>query len=49
MPTSFLNHAVDFDGDGRPDMWNSTPDVLASIANYLVHYGWVRGAAGVSR
>ncbi|RWL85427.1 MAG: lytic murein transglycosylase [Mesorhizobium sp.] len=43
MPSSFLKHAVDFDGDGRPDIWNSTPDVLASIANYLVHYGWVRG------
>ncbi|TKB14667.1 MAG: lytic murein transglycosylase [Mesorhizobium sp.] len=43
MPTSFLKHAVDFDGDGRPDIWDSTPDVLASIANYLVHYGWVRG------
>ncbi|KAA3450537.1 lytic murein transglycosylase [Mesorhizobium sp. SARCC-RB16n] len=43
MPTSFLKHAVDFDGDGRADIWNSTPDVLASIANYLVHYGWVRG------
>ncbi|MER9561288.1 lytic murein transglycosylase [Mesorhizobium sp. M0571] len=43
MPTSFLKHAVDFDGDGRTDIWNSTPDILASIANYLVHYGWVRG------
>ncbi|TPL98507.1 lytic murein transglycosylase [Mesorhizobium sp. B2-3-10] len=43
MPTSLLKHAVDFDGDGRVDIWNSTPDVLASIANYLVHYGWVRG------
>ncbi|TJW16530.1 MAG: lytic murein transglycosylase [Mesorhizobium sp.] len=43
MPTSFLKHAVDFDGDGRVDIWNSTPDILASIANYLVHYGWVRG------
>ncbi|MER9138392.1 lytic murein transglycosylase [Mesorhizobium sp. M0830] len=43
MPTSFLKHAVDFDGDGRVDIWNSTPDVLASIANYLVHYGWVKG------
>ncbi|RWE02647.1 lytic murein transglycosylase [Mesorhizobium sp.] len=43
MPTSFLKHAVDFDGDGQPDIWNSTPDVLASIANYLVHYGWLRG------
>ena len=43
MPTSFLKHAVDFDGDGRVDIWNSTPDTLASIANYLVHYGWVKG------
>lgn len=43
MPTSFLKHAVDFDGDGRTDIWNSTPDILASIASYLVHYGWVRG------
>lgn len=43
MPTSFLKHAVAFDAGGRPDIWNSTPDVLASIANYLVHYGWVRG------
>jgi len=43
MPTSFLKHAVHFDGAGRADIWNSTPDVLASIANYLVHYGWVKG------
>lgn len=43
MPTSFLKHAVDFDGDGHPDIWNSTPDTLASIANYLVNYGWQRG------
>ena len=43
LPTSFLRHAVDFDGDGRADIWNSTPDTLASIANYLVDYGWVKG------
>jgi lytic murein transglycosylase len=43
MPTSFLKLAVDFDGDGHPDIWNSTPDILASIANYLVDYGWVKG------
>jgi len=43
LPTSFLAHAVDFDGDGVADIWNSTPDTLASIANYLVHYGWVKG------
>ncbi len=43
LPTSFLKYAVDFDGDGTPDIWNSTPDTLASIANYLVGYGWVKG------
>lgn len=43
MPTSFLKHAVDFDGDGKTDIWNSVPDVMGSIANYLVHYGWVKG------
>ncbi len=43
MPTSFLRHAVDFDGDGRRDIWNSVPDTLASIANYLDHSGWQAG------
>lgn len=43
LPTSFLDHAVDFDGDGVADIWNSVPDTLASIANYLAHYGWVKG------
>jgi membrane-bound lytic murein transglycosylase B len=40
MPSSFLLHAQDFDGDGRRDIWKSTPDVFASIANYLAAYGW---------
>lgn len=43
MPTSYLKHAVDFDGDGRRDIWKSVPDTLASIANYLHHYNWQRG------
>ncbi|MSP04822.1 MAG: lytic murein transglycosylase [Acetobacteraceae bacterium] len=43
MPTSFLRLAVDFDGDGRKDIWNSRPDALASIANYLQKSGWIRG------
>jgi membrane-bound lytic murein transglycosylase B len=40
MPSSYLAHAQDFDGDGRRDIWGSLPDVFASIANYLVAYGW---------
>ncbi len=43
LPSSFLEHAVDFDGDGRRDIWGSTPDTLASIAKYLVDYGWQKG------
>jgi membrane-bound lytic murein transglycosylase B len=43
MPSSYLKHAQDFDGDGRRDIWRSTPDVLASIANYLKAYGWQAG------
>ncbi len=39
MPESYLNFAVDFDGDGKRDIWNSLPDVFASIANYLVENG----------
>ena len=43
MPSKFLEHAVDFDGDGRRDIWNSVPDTLASIANFLKHHGWQSG------
>ncbi|QTN97995.1 lytic murein transglycosylase [Brucella sp. 458] len=43
MPTSYLKHAVDFDGDGKRDIWNSVPDALASIANYLKLHGWQKG------
>jgi membrane-bound lytic murein transglycosylase B len=40
MPSSYLAHAQDFDGDGRRDIWNTLPDVFASIANYMIAYGW---------
>lgn len=43
LPSSFLKDAVDFDGDGRPDIWNSVPDTLASIAAYLAGHGWQKG------
>jgi membrane-bound lytic murein transglycosylase B len=48
MPSTFLGYAVDFDGDGRRDIWSSTPDVLGSIANYLSQLGW-RGNEGWGR
>jgi membrane-bound lytic murein transglycosylase B len=43
MPSSYLKFAEDFDGDGKRDIWSSTPDVLASIANYLRAHGWSAG------
>ncbi|MCR2581734.1 lytic murein transglycosylase, partial [Salmonella enterica] len=35
MPTTYLSHAVDFDGDGKRDLWHSSSDALASAAHYL--------------
>jgi membrane-bound lytic murein transglycosylase B len=43
MPTSYRRYAVDFDGDGKRDIWDDRSDVLASIANYLAHSGWRAG------
>jgi membrane-bound lytic murein transglycosylase B len=40
MPSSYLAFAVDFDGDGRADIWNTRADVFASAANYLSKSGW---------
>ncbi|TPE48827.1 lytic murein transglycosylase [Amaricoccus solimangrovi] len=44
MPSSYLAYAVDFNGDGRRDVWSDDPtDALASAANYLAHSGWEPG------
>lgn len=43
MPSSYLKFAVDWDRDGKADIWNSLPDTFASIANYLHSSGWQRG------
>jgi len=43
IPTSFATRAVDFDGDGRRDLWTSLPDVFASTANYLNNAQWRMG------
>jgi lytic murein transglycosylase len=45
LPTEFYKHAVDFDGDGRRDIWTSVPDALASAAKQLVAKGWQPGRA----
>ncbi|MSO69664.1 MAG: lytic murein transglycosylase [Alphaproteobacteria bacterium] len=43
MPSSFLNYAVDHNGDGRRDIWGTRADVFASAANYLATEGWKHG------
>ena len=43
LPSEFYQHAVDFDGDGKKDIWNSVPDALASAAQQLLNKGWQRG------
>ncbi len=40
MPSTYLRYAVDYDGQGRRDIWNNEADVFASIANYLAAEGW---------
>lgn len=40
MPTSFLTYAVDYDGDGKKDIWGTPADVFASIAHFLSSEGW---------
>lgn len=43
MPSSYLNYAVDFDGDGITDIWNNTTDAIGSVANYFNKHGWKYG------
>ena len=43
LPSEYYKHGVDFDGDGRIDIWNSVPDALASAAQQLVNKGWQPG------
>ena len=43
MPSVFLRYAIDADGDGRRDLWNSVPDALTSAANFLRGIGWEKG------
>lgn len=43
LPSHFRDYAVDFNGDGRRDIWGTIPDALASTANFLAQKGWQTG------
>ena len=49
ISSSYRHYAVDFDGDGRRDLWNSTADVIGSVANYFKLHNWVAGEPVVIR
>lgn len=44
ISSSFRSYAIDFDGDHRRDLWDSTSDAIGSVANYLKRHGWVADA-----
>lgn len=43
IPTSYLSYAVDFNGDGKRDIWSDTEDVIGSVANYFSKHNWRQG------
>lgn len=43
MPGSYRQYAVDFDGDGKIDLWHDSADVIGSVANYLARHDWLNG------
>lgn len=40
LPTRYLEHAIDYNGDGRPDLFSNPTDIIGTTANYMAHLGW---------
>ena len=49
IPSSFRAYAVDFDGDGKRDLWENHADIIGSVANYFAQHRWEKGKPVVSR
>ncbi len=49
ISSSYRHYAIDFDGDGKRDLWNSTADAIGSVANYFKVHGWKPGEQVVVR
>ncbi len=49
IPSSFRSYAVDFDGDGRRDLWGNASDAIGSVAHYFTEHGWQARKAVASR
>lgn len=49
IPSSFRHYAIDFDGDGKRDLWDNMDDIIGSVANYFSRHHWRAGEAITSR
>ncbi|MGB0466097.1 MAG: lytic murein transglycosylase B [Pontibacterium sp.] len=48
IPSSYRHYAVDFDGDGKRNIWTNTTDAIGSVANYFAEHGWIKGGPVIS-